>query len=98
MPRFSYAEEPDGVVPSTYSVNADTGSVVSFLSVYLSLDVVYEIYNVFSAALVQCTKSSPSSSQVLPAFRNLYLYDVLSAGVDGCPVLLNNVFTLACRR
>ena len=27
IPRFSYAEEPDGVEPSTYSLNADTGSV-----------------------------------------------------------------------
>src|SRR5699024_2438557 len=26
IPRFSYAEEPDGVEPSTYSLNADTGS------------------------------------------------------------------------
>ena len=25
IPRFSYADVPDGVVPSTYSVNADTG-------------------------------------------------------------------------
>ena len=28
IPRFSYADDPEGVVPSTYSVNADTGKLL----------------------------------------------------------------------
>ena len=72
--------------------------VVTFLSINSSLNRVNELHYVFSAlccvshlkAFVRC---------VLPALRNLNLYNVLCACIDSSPVLLNNILTLAavCR-
>ena len=49
--------------------------VVTFLSVYRSLDVVDEIYNVLSSARLQRESIQSLVLAVLPALRNLNLYN-----------------------
>ena len=67
---------------------------ISFLCAHLGLDVVDEVHNVLSSLgnnrIVQALVFA-----VLPALRNLNLYDSLRACVDGCPVLLNHILALA---
>ena len=67
--------------------------VVTFLSVYSSLDVVNEVDNIL-AALCSVNHVKTFVFTVLPALRNFHFYKSLSAGIDRCPVLHNNVFTL----
>ena len=67
--------------------------IVTFLSIYSSLNVVNEVDNIL-AALCSVNHVKTFVFTVLPALRNLNLYESLSAGIDCCPVLHNNVFTL----
>ena len=69
------------------------GNSVAFLSVDLDLNVVYEINNILSCA--------GSNNNIIlfafclaPGLRNVNLDNVLSACVDRCPVLLDNVAAL----
>ena len=66
---------------------------ITFLCAYLGLDIVNEINNVFSVAAYYCIIKAFVFA-VLPAFRNFYLNNALSAGIDSCPVLHNNIFAL----
>ena len=67
--------------------------VVAFLSVNSSLNRINELDNVFSSL---CSVSHLKTFVLccLPALRNLNLYDILSACIDSCPVLLNDILTL----
>ena len=67
---------------------------VSFLSVYLALDIVYKINNIFSS--VFCNRYSQTFiCCVLPAFRNVHFYNLLSAGVDRVVVHLYDRIALS---
>ena len=67
--------------------------VVTFLSVYSSLNVVNEVDNIL-AALCSVNHVKAFVFTVLPALRNFHFYKSLSACIDRCPVLHNNIFTL----
>ena len=67
--------------------------VVTLLSIDSSLNGVDKLNNVCSS--LGCVSHLKSLVRaVLPAFRNLNLYNVLSTCIDSSPVLHNNVFTL----
>ena len=70
------------------------GQGVTFLSAYLCLNVVDEVNYILSSLGYNCIVKTFVFT-VLPALRNLYLVHALSACVDSCPVLLNNVLALA---
>jgi len=57
------------------------GQAVTFLCVYLCLNVIYEVYNVAAAILSMCEVQSLVSC-ILPALRNSNLNNLLSACVD----------------
>ena len=68
---------------------------ISFLSIYLSLDILNEIDNVFSSVLVYLRSRKSFVSSVLPALRNSYFYDLLSACIDRVIVHLNDLVALS---
>ena len=66
---------------------------VTFLSAYLGLDVVYEVYN-FLSSLGNYLVVKSFIFAVSPACWNFYFVNALGTSIDSCPVLHNNVFTL----
>ena len=68
--------------------------VVSFLSVYSSLNCVDKLHNVLTSGLCVCHIETLVLA-VLPALWYLNLNYMLSTCVDSSPVLHNNVLTLA---
>ena len=68
---------------------------ISFLSIYLSLDILNKIDNVFSSVLVYLRSRKSLVSSVLPALRNCHFYNLLSACVDRVIVHLNDLVALS---
>ena len=66
---------------------------VTFLSIDLALDVVYEVLSILST-VVSVSHEETFISCIFPALRNFNFYNLFCTSIDSCPVLLNNVITL----
>src|SRR5699024_1444665 len=68
---------------------------ISFLSIYLGLDILNEINNVFSAVLVYLRRSKSFVSCIFPALRNCYFNNLFCTCIDRIVVHLYDLVTFS---